>query len=118
MGRVASRRLLGSALRHQRSPSAAFANGRLVSNPVYGVTQFAGAVIQMPHPRETACDTRRVDSPESSARHRGRNQFRWLLPGESVVAVWGMNRVSKVQGNSRDLVAGAYTVLAALWGSL
>ena len=45
------------------------------------------------------------------------NRFKWLLPGERRVALWGANRVRKVQGNSKDLVAGAYVILAAIWGS-
>jgi hypothetical protein len=44
--------------------------------------------------------------------------FRWLLPGERRLAFWGAGRVRKVQGDSRQLVAGAYVILAAMWGSL
>lgn len=47
-----------------------------------------------------------------------RSSFRWLLPGERPVAVWALGRVQKVQGNSRQLLAGAYIILAALWGTL
>jgi hypothetical protein len=44
--------------------------------------------------------------------------FHWLFPGETRVATWAIGRVQKVQGNSKELVAGAYIVLAAMWGSL
>jgi hypothetical protein len=45
--------------------------------------------------------------------------FEWMFPGERRVAMWGTNRVRKVQrGDSRQLVSGAYVILAAMWGSL
>lgn len=44
--------------------------------------------------------------------------FRWMLPGERRLANWGTGRIRKVQGDSRQLVAGAYVILAAMWGSL
>lgn len=44
--------------------------------------------------------------------------FHWLLPGERKIAVWAMGRVQRVQGDSRQLVAGAYVILASLWGSV
>ena len=46
------------------------------------------------------------------------SRFQWMLPGERRIAIWGANRVRVVQGDSRDLVAGAYAILAALWGSI
>ncbi|HVA02512.1 MAG TPA: hypothetical protein VMU64_02095 [Acidimicrobiales bacterium] len=44
--------------------------------------------------------------------------FRWMLPGERRIAMWGTYRVRKVQGDSRKLVAGGYIILAAIWGSV
>lgn len=44
--------------------------------------------------------------------------FHWMIPGERRIATWSVDRVQGVQGNSKDLVAGAYIVLAALWGSI
>ncbi|MBU6495345.1 MAG: hypothetical protein KGR42_02875 [Acidobacteria bacterium] len=41
-----------------------------------------------------------------------------MVPGERRVALWAVGRVQRTQGNSRHLVAGAYYLLAALWGSL
>jgi hypothetical protein len=41
-----------------------------------------------------------------------------MLPGERRIARWGMGRVQKVQGSSKDLVAGAYVIVASLWGSI
>ena len=41
-----------------------------------------------------------------------------MIPGERRIARWGMGRVQRVQGNSKDLVAGAYVILASLWGSI
>jgi hypothetical protein len=46
------------------------------------------------------------------------SEFQWMMPGERRIAIWGTNRVRMVQSNSKDLVAGAYVVLAALWGSI
>jgi hypothetical protein len=46
------------------------------------------------------------------------DEFRWMLPGERAVAVWGAGRAQKVQGDSRELVSGAYIIVAALWGLL
>jgi hypothetical protein len=47
------------------------------------------------------------------------NIFRWMFPGERRLATWGANRVLMVQrGDSRQLVAGAYVILAALWGAV
>lgn len=44
--------------------------------------------------------------------------FHFLLPGERRIAYWGSARIRHVQGHSRQLVAGAYVILAAIWGSL
>jgi hypothetical protein len=45
--------------------------------------------------------------------------FRWMVPGERRFAVWATKRILMVQhGDSRQLVAGAYTVLASTWTSL
>jgi hypothetical protein len=55
---------------------------------------------------------------EQPLQHGEKPIFHWLLPGETRVATWAMSRVRKVQGNSQQLVAGAYIVLAAMWGSL
>jgi hypothetical protein len=44
--------------------------------------------------------------------------FHWMVPGERRIAMWGANRVRRVQGNSRDLVSGSYLILASLWGSI
>ncbi|MGC2168342.1 MAG: hypothetical protein WA580_04490 [Acidimicrobiales bacterium] len=41
-----------------------------------------------------------------------------MIPGERAVAIWCAHRVLRVQGNSKELVAGVYIALAALWGSL
>jgi hypothetical protein len=42
-----------------------------------------------------------------------------MFPGERRLATWGANRVLMVQrGDSRQLVAGAYVILAALWGAV
>lgn len=41
-----------------------------------------------------------------------------MLPGEKRLALWAAGRAEKVQGNTRDLVSGAYIILAALWGLL
>lgn len=43
------------------------------------------------------------------------NEFKWMLPGERRVASWGARRAKMVQGDSRQLVSGAYIILAALW---
>lgn len=45
-------------------------------------------------------------------------RFRALAPGERRLALWAAGRVQMVQGDSRQLVAGAYVALAAMWGSL
>jgi len=42
---------------------------------------------------------------------------RFLLPGERRLALWGASRVRETQGNPKQLLAGVYTVLAALWGT-
>lgn len=52
-----------------------------------------------------------------SVTHMDPHTLRWVLPWERRVAVWGTNRIRQVQGNSRDLTAGAYVILAAIWGT-
>lgn len=46
------------------------------------------------------------------------SRLRLMAPGERRLALWAGGRIQKVQGDSRQLVAGAYMVLAAVWGSL
>jgi hypothetical protein len=41
-----------------------------------------------------------------------------MAPGERRIALWGAGRIRKIQGDSRQLVAGAYVILAAMWGSV
>jgi hypothetical protein len=59
-----------------------------------------------------------VEDRDYPSQRYDRHTFYWLLPGEGRVAFWAMGRVQNVQGNSKELVAGGYTVLAAIWGSL
>jgi hypothetical protein len=44
--------------------------------------------------------------------------LRFLLPVERGVGVLLLRRVKRVQQNDKDLVAGAYILLAAMWGFL
>jgi hypothetical protein len=51
----------------------------------------------------------------------GPERFDLMLPGERRMAVWAVGRVMKVQegrAGAVQLVAGAYVVLAAFWGSI
>jgi hypothetical protein len=41
-----------------------------------------------------------------------------MAPGERRLALWAAERVRMVQGDSRQLVAGAYVALAAMWGPI
>lgn len=55
---------------------------------------------------------------EPAAEAPGAPSFRWLFPGERRLGRWAAHRVESVQGDRRDLLAGAYLLLAALWGSI